>query len=260
MKLHWLRRLCLGIVLGLGLSAAHALTPAEALTLAAGDSDERIAMLNQLAAAGDEKGLALIQALSNDAVKVQGEQVLVMADDGSAADAVTGAVVTLSETAEDAVVNNRLRSAIETALATRDLFGSDAAAQRAAATLLQKAAFDEPYASQLPLVDKALAGELDDKARTLLEQARAAMQLASEDEAQRLAAARALGGMGDPALRPLLAAQLEAESSADVKAALGAALSSLERKLALANGLTQAFTGISLGSILLLAALGLAIT
>lgn len=260
MKLHWLRRLCLGIVLGLGLGAAHALTPAQALTLAAGDSDERIAMLNQLAAAGDEKGLALIQALSNDAVKVQGEQVLVMADDGSAADAVTGAVVTLSETAEDAVVNNRLRSAIETALATRDLFGSDAAAQRAAATLLQKAAFDEPDAGQLPLVDKALAGELDDKARTLLEQARAAMQLASEDEAQRLAAARALGGMGDPALRPLLAAQLEAESSADVKAALGAALSSLERKLALAHGLTQAFTGISLGSILLLAALGLAIT
>ena len=260
MKSHWLRRLCLGLALGLSLGAVHALTPAEALSLAAGDSDERIATLNQLAAAGDEKGLALIHALSNDAVKVQGEQVLVVADDGSTTDAVSGAPVTLSETAEDAMVNNRLRSAIETALATRDLFGSDATLQRAAAALLQKAAFDEPDASQLPLVEKALAGELDAQARALLEQAKAAMQLASEDEAQRLAAAQALGGMGDPALRPLLAAQLEAESSASVKAALSASLSSLDRQLALASGLSQAFTGISLGSILLLAALGLAIT
>lgn len=257
--MRWLRT-CLALLCLIGAASAHALTPAEALTLAAGDSDERIATLNQLAAAGDEKGLALIQALSNDAVKVQGEQVLVIADDGSAADAVTGAAATLSETAEDAVVNNRMRSAIETALATRDLFGSDPALQIEAAGLLQKAAFDEPDASQLPLVDKALAGELDPKARALLELAKAAMQLASEDEAQRLAAAQTLGSMGDPALRPLLAAQLEAESSASVKAALSAALSSLDRSLAITSGLSQAFTGISLGSILLLAALGLAIT
>ncbi|WP_374643373.1 urea ABC transporter permease subunit UrtB [Hydrogenophaga sp.] len=255
----WLRT-CLALLCLIGATSAHALTPAEALTLAAGDSDERIATLNRLAAAGDEKGLALIQALSNGAVKVQGEQVLVVADDGSAVDAVTGAAVTPSETAEDTVVNNRLRGAIETALATRDLFGSDAALQRAAAALLQRAAFDEPDASQLPLVDKALTGALDPKARALLELAKAAMQLASDDEGQRLAAAQALGSRGDPALRPLLAAQLEAESSADVKAALGAALSSLDRKLAVASGLSQAFTGISLGSILLLAALGLAIT
>jgi urea transport system permease protein len=260
MKLHWVGRLCVVASLWLTLGTAHALTPAEALTLAAGESDERIAMLNRLAAAGDEKGLALIQALSDDAVKVQGEQVLVVAGDGSAADAVSGAAATVSENAEDAVVNNRLRTAIETALATRDLFGRDAALQREAAGLLQKAAFDDPDASQLPLVEKALAGELDAQARSLLEQARAAMQLASEDEAQRLAAAQTLGGMGDPALRPLLAAQIEAEASPQVKSALNAALASLDRSLALASGLSQAFTGLSLGSILLLAALGLAIT
>jgi len=257
--MRWLRT-CLALLCLIGATSAHALTPAEALTLAAGDSDERIATLNRLATAGDEKGLVLIQALSGGAVKVQGEQVLIVADDGSAVDAVTGAAVTPSETADDAVVNNRLRSAIETALATRDLFGRDAGLQREAAALLQRAAFDEPDASQLPLVDKALSGELDPKARALLELAKAAMQLASEDQGQRLAAAQALGSRSDPALRPLLAAQLEAESSADVKAALGAALSSLDRKLAVASGLSQAFTGISLGSILLLAALGLAIT
>jgi len=257
--MRWLRT-GLALLCLMGAASAHALTPAEALTLAAGDSDERIALLNQLAAAGDGQGLALIQALSNDAVKVQGEQVLVVAADGTATDALSGQPAALTATAEDAVVNNRLRSAIETALAARDLFGQDVAAQRAAATLLQTAAFDAPDASQLPLVAKALAGELDVQARARLQQAQAALQLASTDEAQRLAAAHTLGGLGDAALRPLLAAQLEVESSAAVKAALREALSSLERQLAVASALSQAFTGLSLGSILLLAALGLAIT
>ena len=36
----WLRRLCLGLVLGLPLAAVHALTPADALALAAGEIDE----------------------------------------------------------------------------------------------------------------------------------------------------------------------------------------------------------------------------
>ena len=260
MKTHWLRLLSLGCALWLGMGAAQALTPADALALAAGESDARIATLNRLAAAPDEKAVALMQALANGAVKVQGEQVLILADDGSGTDAVTGAAVTPADDAEDAIVNNRIRSALETALAVRDLFRPDPGPQREAAALLQRSAFDEPDASQLPLVEKALAGELDPAARDSLTLARAAMQLASEDEAQRLAAAQTFAKMGQPALRPLLAKQLEAESSATVKAALSAALASLDRSLAVSSALSQAFTGISLGSILLLAALGLAIT
>jgi urea transport system permease protein len=143
----------------------------------------------------------------------------------------------------------------------RDLFGGDVPAQQAAASMLQKAAFSEPDAAQLPLVEKALANaSLDHRARQSLELARAAMRLASDDEALRLSAAQALGNMGDPALKPLLAARLEAEQSAGVKAALSASLSALDRSLAVTSVLSQTFTGISLGSILLLAALGLAIT
>ena len=220
MKFHWLGRLCVAVSLWLTVGAAHALTPAEALTLASGDSDERIATLNRLATAGDEKGLALIQALSNDAVKVQGEQVLVVADDGNAADAVTGAAVVLADDAEDAVVNNRMRAAIEAAMAMRQLFGEDVKAQRDAAALIKQAAYDEPDASQLPMIDKALAGKLDERAREDLDLARAAMLLASDDEAQRLTAVASLGERGNPALRPLMLQRMEAESSESVKAAL----------------------------------------
>jgi urea transport system permease protein len=260
MNSFWLR-LCLGWALWLALGVAHALTPADALALAAGDGDARIAAINRLAVEPDERTLALLQALGNGAVKVQGEQVLILADDGSATDAATGAAVTLADNAEDSMVNNRLRGALEAALSVRDLFGGDVPAQQAAASMLQKAAFSEPDAAQLPLVEKALANaSLDHRARQSLELARAAMRLASDDEALRLSAAQALGNMGDPALKPLLAARLEAEQSAGVKAALSASLSALDRSLAVTSVLSQTFTGISLGSILLLAALGLAIT
>ncbi len=261
MRILWLRRLWLGLALLLDMGAACALAPADALALATGDGDARIAAINRLAVDPDERTLALLQALGNGAVKVQSEQVLLIADDGSAKDAVTGASVTLAEDAEDSIVNNRLRGALEAALSVRDLFGSDVAAQQAAAVMLQKSAFDEPNAQQLPMVEKALANTaLDAQARRSLELARAAMQLASEDEALRLGAARALADRGDPALKPLLAARMEAEGSASVKAALSSAISALDRSLAVSNGLSQAFTGLSLGSILLLAALGLAIT
>ena len=91
---------------------------------------------------------------------------MVIADDGSATDAVTGAAVTLADDAEDSMVNNRLRGALDAALSLRDLFGSDVPAQQAAAAMLQKAAFDEPDAAQLPLVVKVLANpSLDPQAR-----------------------------------------------------------------------------------------------
>jgi urea transport system permease protein len=228
MNSRWLR-LCLGWALSLGLSTAHALTPADALALAAGDGDERIEALNRLSVDPDAKALALIQAMSNDAVKVQGEQVLIVADDGTATDAVTGAVVPLSDLAEDAMVNNRMRGALEAAAALRDVFGKDVDRQREAAALLQRSAFQEPDDAALPVLDKALAGELDAQARASLEQARAAMQLASEDEAQRLAAVQTLAGMGQRALRPLLMQQLEAETSTVVKTELQAALAALDQ-------------------------------
>ncbi len=259
--MRWLRSLVVWMCL-CGAAGAHALTPADALALAAGDSDVRIDTLNRLAAEPDDRAYGLMQALGEGAVKVLGERVLVVGDDGRASDAVTGDAVSEAdaEAAEDSIVNNRMRGALEAALAVRKLFGTDVVAQREAATLLQRAAFDEPDDGQIPLVEKALASPLDERARASLELALAALQLADDDPAQRLAAAQALGQKSRPALRPLLLQRLEVEANPAVKAALSAALSAIDRQLALGSALSQAFTGISLGSILLLAALGLAIT
>jgi urea transport system permease protein len=258
--------------LGLGLSlacasglplAAHALTAPQALELAAGEADERVAQLLQLAASDDARAHALIRALSDESVQVQDGQVLIV-QGAEAIDAVSGAVVALGDGAEEAVVNNRLRGALDSALAGMDLLQGDAARQREAAAILQRGAFDDPSPAQLPLVERALSPEfsarLDPAARESLQLAQAALHLASNDPAQRIAAARKLAGVGQPIVKALLSQRLESETDPAVKTALSQALSAVERALSTASVLGQMFTGFSLGSILLLAALGLAIT
>jgi urea transport system permease protein len=258
--------------LGLGLSlacasglplAAHALTAPQALELAAGEADERVAQLLQLAASDDARAHALIRALSDESVQVQDGQVLIV-QGAEAIDAVSGAVVALGDSAEEAVVNNRLRGALDSALAGMDLLQGDAARQREAAAILQRGAFDDPTPAQLPLVERALSPEfsarLDPAARESLQLAQAALHLASNDPVQRIAAARKLAGVGQPIVKALLSQRLEFETDPAVKTALSQALSAVERALSTASVLGQMFTGFSLGSILLLAALGLAIT
>jgi urea transport system permease protein len=261
---HSVLRLGLGLAFACGLPlAAHALTAPQALELAAGEADERVAQLLQLAASDDARAHALIRALSDESVQVQDGQVLIV-QGAEAIDAVSGAVVALGDGAEEAVVNNRLRGALDSALAGMDLLQGDAARQREAAAILQRGAFDDPTPAQLPLVERALSPEfsarLDPAARESLQLAQAALHLASNDPAQRIAAARKLAGVGQPIVKALLSQRLESETDPAVKTALSQALSAVERALSTASVLGQMFTGFSLGSILLLAALGLAIT
>ncbi|QCB48484.1 urea ABC transporter permease subunit UrtB [Hydrogenophaga sp. PAMC20947] len=257
----WLNRLLLCVCwLTFSASQAHALSPADALLLVNGDSGDRIAALNRLATSKDEQASALIRALSDEQVRVEGEQVLILQADGSAVNAVTGAALAAPEYAEEPMLNNRMRGALATALAGMDLVGGDAARQREAALILQRGSFDEPDADQLPLIESALATDLDAEARQMLELAQAAILLASDDPAKRLDAAEKLGEARKAIVRPLLMQRMESEPDAVVMAALKASLAGLERSLAISSALAEAFTGVSLGSILLLAALGLAIT
>ena len=89
---------------------------------------------------------------------------------------------------------------------------------------------------------------------------RAATWLASDDKSQRLAAAEALGAQRSPDVKLLLNQRLADEPDAEVKAALQRAIAHIDASLAWGERLGVLFTGLSLGSILLLAALGLAIT
>lgn len=240
---------------------AAAVTAEQAQLLAEGDGDERVAVVMQLAASPVAADHALVRALADEAVQVQGSQVLVV-QDGTSRDAVTGQTVTPNEQAEDLVVNNRLRAALDTALAGMDVFTDDPVRQHEAALVLQRGALDDPTPAQLPLVEHALsqADRLTASARDALLLAQAALHLGSDEAAQRTAAARKLAQVHQPMVKTLLAQRLEVETDPAVQTALKQALTQVERALSISAVLGELFTGMSLGSILLLAALGLAIT
>lgn len=240
---------------------AAAVTAEQAQLLAEGDGDERVAVVMQLAASPVAADHALVRALADEAVQVQGNQVLVV-QDGTSRDAVTGQTVTPNEQVEDLVVNNRLRAALDTALAGMDVFTDDPVRQHEAALVLQRGALDDPTPAQLPLVERALsqADRLTASARDALLLAQAALHLGSDEAAQRTAAARKLAQVHQPMVKTLLAQRLQVETDPAVQTALKQALTQVERALSISAVLGELFTGISLGSILLLAALGLAIT
>ncbi len=159
------------------------------------------------------------------------------------------------------MLNNRLRGALATALAGMELVGGDAARQREAALILQRGSFDEPDAEQLPVIESALATASWTPTRARCwSWRRPRCCWPATTRRKRLEAAEKLGEARKAIVRPLLQQRMETEPDAAVKAALKASLAGLERSLAISSGLAEAFTGVSLGSILLLAALGLAIT
>jgi urea transport system permease protein len=154
-------------------------------------------------------------------------------------------------------LNNRLRGLIASALASHELFDKDAAVRLEAAKQLQR---NTPPAL-LPLLESRLSIEADEAVRDALTLALANLQLAAEDPAVRLAAVERLGQTGDPLARTRLEALLDGEESdAAVRSAAEKSLAQVKNKLLVGELLGQAFSGLSLGSILLLAALGLAIT
>jgi urea transport system permease protein len=236
-------------------STAHALTPAEAGAMAIGESDARIAALNQAVARADERTAAFIQALSDDAVKTAGGKAFVVRDD-KATEPASGATVKLPDDAEDVVNNNRMRGELDAALAALKLFSSDDGQRAAAVAELQK----EPGESKLPLIDRAYAAERNPAIKERLGLVRAAALLSSGDASRRLAAAQLLAGSASPATRNLLLDRLRGESDPQVRFALERSLRGIESSLAWSERAAAIFSGISLGSILLLVALGLAIT
>ncbi len=250
-----IRSFLLSLAALLCVAQAQALTPAEAQAIVIGDTDGRITALQQAVLNPDERKAALLQALADDAVKVAGGRVYIVRDE-KASDPATGEALALPEDAEDVINNNRMRGEIDTALAVLKLFSPDVKLRGDAARAMLK----EPDAGRLPLLDKALASEQDAGVRAVLALARAAVLLASEDKGQRLSAAGALAQSRTPDTKLLLNQRLSVEGDADVRLQLQSAIRQIDDGLRWGERLGAMFTGLSLGSILLLAALGLAIT
>ncbi|MEQ1600673.1 MAG: urea ABC transporter permease subunit UrtB [Methylophilaceae bacterium] len=237
---------------------AWALTGAEKVALVRGESEQRLQMLDKVLAQGDVTATVYLQQLLDDAVRLDGDKVLIVTDEG-ATNVMTGERTKPSEAAEEVINNNRIQSELEASIATLNLLSQDASVRLAAAQKLQGT---EANSSRLLLIAKAEKVETDGKIRALLQQVRASIELTSDNKATRLAAAATLAASSNSSIKQMLSSRLAAdgETDAEVKAAITQALKKIDRDLATFELLGQVFTGISLGSILLLAALGLAVT
>src|SRR5688500_330917 len=121
---------------------AHALDTAALAKLATGDNEEKVEAVAALVAEGDPRAVAVLEALAAGELQVAGDRVLIVRG-GEAVDAATGArVKPLPKDAEDVVANNRLRSAVASALAAHKLGSGDRAARLAAARELAASADD----------------------------------------------------------------------------------------------------------------------
>jgi len=241
------------------MGSAWALTGEEKAGLAMGENEQRIEVLNKVVAQGDIAAVPYLQQLLDDAVKIDGKKVLIVLDDGSATDAVTGEAVTPSDDVEDVVNNNRMGSELDASIAALNLLSQDEKVRLESAKALQGT---EANASRLTLIQKVEQTETDGKIKDTLAMVRASIELTSEDKTMRLAAAEALSESANSGIKQMLSSRLadDGESDPEVKAAIQKALKNIDRNLAMYERVGQVFTGVSLGSILLLAALGLAVT
>ena len=215
--------------------------------------ESRDEALASLVEAADVHALPVLRALLEGTLYVGPTAVLVDRE-GALQDALTGAPVQVDrDQLEQVTINNRLRKTLERSVAALSLGEGSAADRLAAARVLQ----ENPGPEVLPAVEKALARETDRQVKEVLRATSAMLALASTDPARRLTAIEELRKAH---AKRQLAQRLEVEQDPAVLAVLKDAVRDVDLALQRAAMVGLAFSGLSLGSIILLAALGLAIT
>jgi urea transport system permease protein len=220
-------------------------------------------IVKDLAALGDPLVNPALTALADGNLQVRKSDnaVFITKDSGSGVvliDPVTGEEA--GEVARTDVVkvkvNNNLRRIIRDSLGNLTLQSPDAATRLQAAQTI----FRSSDASQLAALEAAIASEKVSAVRAQMELARASAILNSErGDDEKIAAITLIKESGGRDSLSLLIA-IEAKASGLVKDQAGAAVASIERTLAFWATGQNVWYGISLGSVLLLAAIGLAIT
>ena len=238
--------------------ARAALDEAALQQLATGDFGARIAAIEAIGAGGGEDARRLIAALEAGELGVLDGRVVILTG-GTVTDAASGAALEAAANAVDILrVNNRVRRAIGTAKAALDLTAGERDTRLAAANTLR----DNASETLLPVLERALETEQDEAIRDIVLLAAARVNLNAAEPAKRLKAVSALGQSSDPAVRTMLEPLLLPANEPDalVREAAADSINAIERRVAFAQHVGTVFSGLSLGSILLLAALGLAIT
>jgi urea transport system permease protein len=218
----------------------------------------------ELGESGNAMALPVLYALRDGKLKVDDAMATLFYEkDGKLARAIDGKLGFTPKGLRTLTTSNAIRRALQSSLARLELLSPDVKVRRAAAIELSSRASPE----LAPLLRKAWQSEKDPVTKRTVGIALAQVDLTSESADARLLAVKLLDQASAIAFKPALERLLEKDSDGKprepderVRAAAGSALSSLwfvETRTRLMGDLMY---GLSLGSVLLLAALGLAIT
>jgi urea transport system permease protein len=232
--------------------------------LAAKSLSAKLKTINALAVTGDPRAADTLDAMVNSRLyfRKSDKQIFIVEKSGNAyllTNPLDGKDAGQAKSSElsKVRVNNRLRKAIRGALGGLTLLSKDPAVRSKAADAVFKSRDD----NFLETLSKAIERESVPEIKSKMVLARAAIQISNaKDQAVRMTAIKALSNQATPEVRSLLGNIAASESDPKVKEAAAETLSQIESTLAFWNGIGNIFQGLSLGSVLLLAAVGLAIT
>jgi urea transport system permease protein len=205
------------------------------------------------------QGIAVLEALADRRLffSATGKNIYLKDKSGQGLDATSGNATDIPSDASMVRLNNRLRNVVQAALGSMTLLSADPKQRMTAAASV----FRSRDSATLPTLDAAIAQEKLPLVKAAFEKARAAVILntTTAAEADRMLAANKIAEAGDDDALSLLR-QFAGQSTGALQTVLNQGIAKIERvRKFQAAGQTLWF-GISLGSVLLLAAIGLAIT
>jgi urea transport system permease protein len=218
--------------------------------------------INELAATGAANAPAILDALGDNRLLIdQADHIIVYKTTGDdLINAKTGEKLDGVDAGafKKVRINNALRSAIEAAMGALTLANPDPQKRAGAA----EAVFETRDASALKALEAQLSHESDPHVAELLRQARAAIVVldSKTPTADRVAAVATLKARGDQDSQSLIDQVANQSDDPAVKAAALDAKAAIKAHLAWLSVLQNLIYGISAASVLLLAAIGLAIT
>jgi len=244
-----------------GATAAHAGAYEDALVGFTADSfGDTADAIDALAASGDPRTGPLLEALKDQRLlySTEAKKVFIKDPSDKLTDATTGEPVATPPSDIDNVrLNNRVRGMLDAALGSLTLMAKEPSRRFDAA----QAVFKSRDSTALANIDKALEKETDPRVKRALAEARAAIILYSGDASaeDKIAAIAVIRDRGDQDALGLIDG-LSPDVPAAVRQAAASASTKIQGNLTLWSALQNAWYGLSLGSVLLLAAIGLAIT
>jgi urea transport system permease protein len=216
--------------------------------------------IGELASEAPPQAAAILEALGDNRLLIDpGDHIVAYKTAaGAILNARTGETMASAVAFKKVRVNNALRRAIEGAMGSLTLENPDPERRFAAA----EDVFRTRNANALPALQAQIAKETDPRVADAFRLARAAI-LATSDSAtsqDRLAAIETLKARGDQDAQSLIDQIAQKATDPAVKSAADSALSSIHTRLMMWGAAQDLWYGLSASSVLLLAAIGLAIT